>query len=206
MLFGILSVVSATSQHRAVGLLNDPTALRLWLSKGLPSAAHSMGGAKAYHPPYDTLPLESSVSASLVTQFPRLLLNLAVFLYLIGFGLYLIFSWREEVPGDSDDYRNIFVVFIVSVGVSIFYYIVCFVNRVFDAAKVSDDFNFQRLGTTLDMSVELREPEARLETFHQDSDLATELRKLTAEIVSLRQSLAGAATNCPEKDDSDGLL
>ncbi|KAK3170661.1 hypothetical protein OEA41_002743 [Lepraria neglecta] len=195
MLFGILSVVSATSQHRAIGLLNDPTALRLWLSRGKPSADHRTEGSKAYLPPYDTLPLESSVSAFLVTQFPRVLLNLAVFLYLVGFGLYLIFSWREEVPNGSADYRNIFVVFVVSVGLSFLHYSVCFVDRVTDAAKVATDFQFRRLGTTLDSSAELQELEATLEKFHQDKDLVTEVRKLTMEIIRLRQSLPGAANN-----------
>ena len=194
MLFGILSVVSATSQHRAIGLLNDPTALRLWLSRGKPSAAH-ITGSKAYPPPYNTLPLESSVSASLVTQFPRVLLNLAVFLYLVGFGLYLIFSWREEVPDGSVDYRNIFVVFIICLGLSILHYDVCFVNRVIDAAKVANDFHFQRLGTTLDSSKGLRDLEEELEKFHQDKDLATEVRKLTMEIIRLRESLPGGANN-----------
>jgi hypothetical protein len=193
MLFGILAVVSATSQHRDIGLQNDSTALRLWLSRGIPSPAHRVGGSKEYPHPYDMLPLESSVSASLVTQFPRSLLNLAVLLYLIGFGLYLIFSWREEVPNGSVDYRNIFVTFIVSAGVSIFYYSICFGWRVIDAAKVSDDFHFQRLGTTLDSSVGLRELEAELATFHQDKDLVSEVRKLTVEITKLRQSLPGGA-------------
>lgn len=189
MLFGILSVVSATSQHRTIGLLNDPTALRLWLSRGEPSSDHRAGGLKAYPPPYDTLPLESSVSASLVTQFPRVLLNLAAFLYLVGFGLYLLFSWKENVPNDSTDYRNIFVVFVISMGLSVLHFSVCFVDRVTDAAKAAGDFNFQRLGTTLDSSAELQELEATLETFHQDKDLMTEVRKLTMEIVRLRQSL-----------------
>ena len=192
MLFGILSVVSATSQHRAIGLLNDPTALRLWLSRGKPSKDHNTGQTKAYPQPYDTLPLESSVSAYLVTQFPRVLLNLAVFIYLVGFGLYLIFSWREEVPTGSTDYRNIFVAFVVCVRLSVLHYVVCFVDRVTDAAKVANDFSFKRLGTTLDSSAPLQELEATLEEFHPDKDLVSEVRKLTMEITRLRQALPRA--------------
>ena len=206
MLFGIFPVISATSQHHAIGLFNDPTALRLWLSKGKPSAVHSTGGSKAYPFPYHALPLESSISASLATQFPRVLLSLAAFLYIVGFGLYLIFSWREEVPDGSNNYRNVFVVFIVSVGLSMFYYGICFVYRVIDSAMVTNDFNFQRLGTTLDSSAGLRELESSLEKFHQDKDLATEVRKLTMEIIRLRQSLPRAANNGLGTDGSNRLL
>jgi hypothetical protein len=192
MLFGILSVVAATSQHYAIGLINHPTALRLWLSRGKPSIDHRTEGSEAYPHPYDTLPLESSISASLSIRFPRILLNIAVLLYLIGFSLYLIFSWREEVPNGSADYRNIFIVFIISTGFSIFYYGAVFVARVYDSAKVSADFHFQRLGATLDGSEGLQELEATLGKFHQEKDLVSEVRKLTIEVIKLRQSLQGA--------------
>src|SRR4051812_15173074 len=116
MVFGILSVIAATSQHGIVGLMNDPLRIRLWLSRGKVSLAHSAErGPEAYPSPYDKFPLESSVSAFLVTELPRLLLNIAGFLYLAGFGLFLIFSWREAVPSAVMDYRNIFIFFIVSV-------------------------------------------------------------------------------------------
>ena len=190
MLFGILSVVSATSQHQRIGLLNDPTALRLWLSKGKPSQAHRTGGSRPYPAPYDALPLESSISAWLAIQFPGALLNLAVFLYLVGFGLYLIFSWREEVPDSTSDYRNIFIIFIIFLGLSIYYYSICFLDRVIDSAKTANDFQFQRLGTTLDGSVRLQNLESSLQNLHHDQDLASELRNLTSEIVRLRESLA----------------
>ena len=195
MLFGIFSVVCATSQHKTIGLLNDPTALRLWLSTGKPSKAHTTRGPKAYPPPYDTLPLESSISAFLAIQFPRTLLNLAVFLYLIGFCLYLVFSWRDQIPDGSSDYRNIFIVFIVCLGLFIIYYGVCFVNRVINAGKAANDFQFKRLGTTLDSSPELQELESTLEKFHHDKDLTNEVRKLTTEIIKLRQSLPGISKN-----------
>ena len=191
MLFGILSVVSATSQHRTVGLVNDPTALRLWLSKGKPSETHRTSGDKAYPHPYDTLPLESSVSASLVTRFPSLSLNLAAFLYVVGFALYLIFSWKEQVPNGTMEYRNIFLVFMASIGLSILYYSICFVDRVIDAAKVSNDFQFQRLGTIVHDSEGLQELNARLGTFQEERGLASELKKLTMEIIELRQAIQG---------------
>ncbi len=195
MLFGIFSVVSATSLQLTIGLLNDPTALRLWLSRGKPSADHIAGGPKPYPEPYDRLPLESSVSAILVIQFPRALLNLAVFVYLVGFGLYLIFSWREKVPDGSSDYRNIFIVYIICLGLSLYYYCVCLLARVLDAAKVSDDFNFQRLGTTSDDSFELQGLDSKLKSFQHDKGLATELRNLTLEIVQLRQTMAEASND-----------
>lgn len=100
MVFGILSVAATTSQHSLVGLVNDPLEIRLWLGRGRVSFIHSgtAQASTAYASPYKDFPLESSVSAFLATQFPRLLLNTAVFLYLTGFCLFLIFSWLEAVP------------------------------------------------------------------------------------------------------------
>jgi hypothetical protein len=201
MVFGILSVVSATSQHRVIGLLNGPLALRLWLSKGATEIDHRPGGAREYPSPYDSLPLESSTSASLVTQFPGALLNLAVFLYLVGFGLYLIFSWREAVPGSGSDYRNIFIAFIVAVGLSVLYYISVSVKRILEAKTRFDDFGVSILGFRVGGAENLQRLETTLAGFNQtrsinkENNLTEAIRSLTAEVTSLREAMANIQAN-----------
>lgn len=180
MVFGILSVLSATSAHSTIGLLNDPLALRLWLSRGSPSLNMQ------YPNPYSQLPLESSVSAILTIKLPKALLNLAVFLYLIAFGLYLILSWVEAVPTGNDDYRNVFIAFILCVGLTFVYSSICFFQRVLGAARASHQFQYKRLGVTLEKSPELEALESKLQSFQKKSDLAEEIEALTSEMRAVR--------------------
>jgi hypothetical protein len=180
MVFGILSVLSATSAHSTIGLLNDPLALRLWLSRGSPPPNIQ------YPEPYDTLPLESSVSAILVIKFPKALLNLAVFSYLIAFGLYLILSWIEAVPTGNDEYRNIFIAFILCVGLTFVYSTICFFWRILDAATASHQFQYKRLGVTLEKSDELKALDSKLQSFQKKSDLAEDIEALTSEMRAIR--------------------
>jgi hypothetical protein len=139
MLLGILSVTFATSQQQQVGILNNPLAIRLWLSRG-------KTGNDRYTPPFDTLPLESSVSASKIIAIPRHLLNLSVFLFIVGFGLYLLFSWLNHVSTPPSNYRNIFVTFMVTVGVSGLYYIIWNMLRLYDDLRVTNQFDLRKLG------------------------------------------------------------
>ncbi|KAE8452332.1 hypothetical protein EG329_001032 [Mollisiaceae sp. DMI_Dod_QoI] len=180
MVFGILSVLSATSAHGTIGLLNDPLALRLWLSRGQPSPNTK------YSNPYSDLPLESSVSAVLVTKLPKALLNLAVFSYLIAFGLYLILSWAEAVPTGNHDYRNVFITFILCVGLTFVYSSICFVMRILGAATASHQFQYKRLGVTLEKSPELEALESKLQSFQRKSNLAEDIEALTSEMRAIR--------------------
>lgn len=59
---------------------------------------HQRDGQEPYPSPYDVCLLDSSVSAFFVTQQPRVLLNIAVFFYSVGFGLCALFAWLENVP------------------------------------------------------------------------------------------------------------
>jgi hypothetical protein len=180
MVFGILSVLSATSAHSTIGLLNDPLALRLWLSRGRPSPNSQ------YPNPYNRLPLESSVSAILVIKLPKALLNLAVFSYLIAFGLYQILSWVEAVPVRNDDYRNVFITFILCVGLTFLYSYICFFQRILDAARASQQFQYKRLGITLQKSRELEALESELQSFQRKSDLVEDIEALKSEMRAIR--------------------
>ncbi|KAH7412553.1 hypothetical protein BKA64DRAFT_331219 [Cadophora sp. MPI-SDFR-AT-0126] len=180
MVFGILSVLSATTAHSQIGLLNDPLALRLWLSRGGPPSNIQ------YPEPYSGLPLQSSVSAILVLKLPKALLNLAGFSYIIAFGLYLILSWREAVPTTNDDYRNVLVVFVLCVGLVIVYQNSCFFQRILDDAKASHEFQYRRLGATLEKSPELEALESQLQSFQKKSDLRDDIEALTSEMRAMR--------------------
>lgn len=139
-----------------------------------------------YPDPYNQLPLESSVSPILAIKLPKALLNLAVFLYLIAFGLYLILSWIEAVPTRNDDYRNIFIAFILCVGLTFVYSSICFFQRVLGAARASQQFQYKRLGVTLEKSPELEALESKLQSFQKKSDLAGEIEALTSEMRAIR--------------------
>jgi hypothetical protein len=130
MVLGVVSVITATRAHQTVGMLNSPLDIRLWLSRGRPTRyfdeqpvpfrVNQMRTEKyAFVKGFHQLPLESSVSALKEIAFPRHLLSLAVLLYLIGFGLYVLFLWLDNIETSGQAYRNIFIVFIITVGLYI---------------------------------------------------------------------------------------
>ena len=85
-------------------------------------------------------PLESSISALEISEVPGTLLNMAVVLYLIGFGLYLLFSWLHNVTGIGGDNRNVFIFFITTVGLFYAYYLCFSMARDLDASRTASDF------------------------------------------------------------------
>jgi hypothetical protein len=86
-------------------------------------------------------PLESSISALAISEVPGNLLNMAVVLYLIGFGLYLLFSWLHSVAGIGGDNRIVFIFFISTVGLFSAYYLCFSVARDLDASRTASDFH-----------------------------------------------------------------
>jgi hypothetical protein len=133
MALGILSLACATSLYRQVSRLQSPLQIRLWLSRGKSN--------RRYPPPFNMLPLESSISALEISEVPGTLLNMAVVLYLIGFGLYLLFSWLHNVAGIGGDNRNVFIFFISTVGLFSAYYFCFSVARDLDASRTASDFD-----------------------------------------------------------------
>jgi hypothetical protein len=101
MVLGVLSVITATRQHLDVVMLKSPLSVRLWLSRGQP---RSQDGLPLWHESQPTsryegitgfehLPLESSVMSLKAVNMPRHLLDLSVFAFMIGFGLYELSGW-----------------------------------------------------------------------------------------------------------------
>jgi hypothetical protein len=79
---------------------------------------------------------------------PKVLLNLAVLLYTIGFGIYLLYSWiyHAERDGGRDDFRNVFIAFVATVGPVL--NVVMVDDFAFaDERKRTADFNLDRTAT-----------------------------------------------------------
>jgi len=95
------------------------------------------------------IPLQSSVAAMNLLYMPKVLLNLAVLLYTIGFGIYLLYSWIYHAERDAgrDDFRNVFIAFVATVG--LVYLIVVMVDAFAfaDEWKRTADFNLDRTAT-----------------------------------------------------------
>lgn len=133
------------------------------------------------------------MSAVILTQFPRAPLNVVV-LYVVRFGVYLLFPQVEGVPGSTDNYWNISVVFVIGLGCSIIYYVECRLSRVLEEKKVADDFNFKTLGTTIlhdaapNSLSKVAEGTPDQRASHEQ-ELLQAIRALTGEITTLRQSM-----------------
>lgn len=55
MVLGVYSVFTATRQHQAVGMLNSPLDVRLWLSRGSPTLSRRYRGFYNVPDKYETL-------------------------------------------------------------------------------------------------------------------------------------------------------
>jgi hypothetical protein len=203
MALGILSVVYASSQQQVIGMLNNPLEIRLWLSRGMVDL-----NQRGYGMPYRLFPLESSDAAIMIIAFPSTLLQLAVVIYLVGFGLYLLFSWLEKVDSGSIGHRNVFIVFIVAVGCLYAYRFVLFIFNVFDVQKRTREFD-------LDRSEDFAKPESQqqleiwLKTLQEMQDTNVESRTdyetLEAKINQVLAKWAQQRANTGEKHDNSGL-
>jgi hypothetical protein len=141
MVLGVLCVFLASSLQQEIGMLNDPTSLRLWMSRGWVD----LHGHK-YRNSYGLLPLESSIWALKRSSLPKAVLNVAVLLYIVGFGLYLLFSWlyHADPNGGRDDFRNILITFVICVGTLIMYLIALQTFRALDFQKKDKDFRLKK--------------------------------------------------------------
>jgi hypothetical protein len=106
--------------------------------------------------PYGELPLESSVSALKQFTLPKGLLNLVLLLFIIGFGMYLLYAWlyHVESSGGHDDFRNIFISFIITVGLLAMYQLCLSIAYLGDSWKREKDFG-------LDESTSFAKPDSR---------------------------------------------
>lgn len=136
MALGILSVVSATTHQQAVGILNDPVSIRLWLSRGKTSFFRDVDKS-----PFKSLPLDCSVPKLKSIGLPQLSLNISVILYFVGFGLYFLFLWVQKANGDVLGNRNIFIVFVALSTVSFAYATGLWVAQLSDEKRTMKENN-----------------------------------------------------------------
>lgn len=199
MVLGLASVVTAARQHQTVGMLNSPLDIRLWLSrgraksygrflKGIVQISQSLWSASyGRHTDrktdekvdkykdvqgFDRLPLESSISALKATTLPRHLLDLAVLVFLVGFGLYVLFLWLSNIQESGEGHRKVFIVFIVTVGTYAIYDFLIELARILDNDKINSEFNTKALGgfgkpeELLALKKELEEVQLRMKSEH----------------------------------------
>ncbi|KIX99763.1 uncharacterized protein Z520_04399 [Fonsecaea multimorphosa CBS 102226] len=145
MILGVLSVVFAASQQSDIGMLNKPLDIRLFLSRG----KVELEKRRRYRKPFILLPLESSVAALKQFDLPRFALNMAVLLYIVGLGVYLLYAWlyHVEPAGGRDDFRNIFIAFAATVGVVYLYVLGVGALAYADSRKRTEDFDLDRTTT-----------------------------------------------------------
>lgn len=217
MILGVLSVMMATSQQHALAMLNNPTSIRLWLSRGRPKAYDFKGplgdhvmpitvlelpyflenrirdqGQRRRHvelvtnwreqdkykgiKPFEGLPLESSISVLKAVAMPRHLLKVAVLVFMVGFGLYLLFQWVEDMGSQPVANRNVFSVFIISVGTFVLYYSYIISNMVDNQAKKAKEFDLLDLGgphkpaALEELEKDLEEVQERMKTLKEQRE------------------------------------
>lgn len=134
---------------------------------------------------FERLPLESSISGLKSVALPRHLLDLAVLLFMTGIGLYELFCWTTNAGSDGTGYRNIFIVFIITLGLYLAYSLIISIARVFDDDKRNTEFDTKALGG-FRRPTKLRNLEQELEKFGESIGIeAQELEKLRKKILEL---------------------
>ena len=201
MILGILSVVMATSQQTTIGNMNNPVALRLWLSRGAPQEVFPprvvpymmrprphWDGAKdkwtnakyCDHKGFRDLPLESSISALKYIQLPRWLLSFAVILFIVGFGLYWLFLWVESVSPNPVAERNTFIVFLVTVVAFVLYWFALWGARMENDNRKAAEFDLGTLNTGFTSDTAIKQLEADLDRCQDHLNLARQWRERKA--------------------------
>lgn len=145
-MLGILSVTTTASQQHHVGMLNNPLAIRLWLSRGQPPSDRYLD-TEPDHQPFNIIPLESSVAAIKLNSLPRRQLQIAVFLFIIGFLLFCLFSWLEGITDAPQDWRNIFIATLAVVVLASAYHAILKIAHVNDERKWTQDFDLKSRGS-----------------------------------------------------------
>ena len=175
MILGSLSVIKAAGLHQQIGILNSPLFIRLWLSRGRqedysllvlspflprfglksakqptphnsPSKEPASEAKPSSKSEFEALPLQSSVSALKLVAMPRALLNVALLFFVVGFLLYVLLMWVEDVNSRPSDSRNTFIVLVIVISIYILCDGVLRAARALDQAKRHRDFGNTRLG------------------------------------------------------------
>lgn len=175
MVLGIFSVTTATRQHFTVVRLRSHLEVRLWMSRGkttkrreesilLSADTGSTEDKYANVPGFDSLPLESSIASLKATALPRHLLDLSVVFFMISIGLYELSGWKSDAGKQGTAYRNVFVVFIVTIVSYTVYHMAIAIGGAFDSWKRDDEYGKDSLGGFRSETEELIDLRRRLYT------------------------------------------
>lgn len=148
MVLGMFSVTTATRQHFTIATLRSPIDVRLWLSRGKPTLSsgllpryqeqHALDKYSGTN--FHQCPLESSIPTLKAIALPRHLLDSSVVLFIIGIGLYELSGWKTNVNGHGVAYRDVFIVFIVTLSLYIFYHAAVLFGLAYDTVKRDREF------------------------------------------------------------------
>jgi hypothetical protein len=129
----LMAVYYASTQQRILGRLLDPKQIRNWI-RGY-GVQHAVCDPEEWNPSSlsDKLKQDDilrricftpSVYAVLTISAPQVLLSAALLSLLIGFGIYLGFTWTRNLDTNAghDDSRNVFIVYMTALGTSLFAY------------------------------------------------------------------------------------
>lgn len=115
LLISVLAVMLSCVQQQALGTLNEAGGVRMWLSNGSASRVGSKDGNDAFFRGQHRDGLETSVASLLLLKLPNTLLLYGVTCFLVGFGLYLGFAWRQglENTPSRDSNFSVMILYIV---------------------------------------------------------------------------------------------
>lgn len=135
-----MTVYSATTQYRAMGLLVTPTQIRAWIKGDLtsleqviqhpiPQSVAELDQIKEWvtasfeMSPWDYAPFLPAVTSVLMVSAPGFLLGSSILSLIVGIGIYLGSIWLGEVGNAAPNGRRaIFITYIVTIGLCMIIY------------------------------------------------------------------------------------
>lgn len=129
---------------------------------------------------FQDLPLESSISNLKSVALPRHLLDMAVILFLTGMGLYELFCWKADAKLSDRSCRNVFIVFIATLGAYILYDVSISFARILNNEKRNREFDTTTLGGFRGLG-KTQQLENKLTAARERIGLATRLEDLVAQ-------------------------
>jgi hypothetical protein len=110
---------------------------------------------------------------------------------MVGIGLYELSGWKKYPGFRGTAYRNVFIVFIVTILTYLIYHTLILIGAAYDTNKKDDEFGTGSLRGAWGESDELKELRRRLKSFRTDIpkelDFATVLEQLSEELGARRR-------------------
>jgi hypothetical protein len=159
MVLGAFSVISACVQQMSIGMLNQATEIRIWLSDRYVYMDIPKEPNQEWLEKNEKLPLRSSLAAQQLTRMPFALLVWAIACYLIGFAIYLGFAWAYNTSLTDKGYndnRNVLIAFLTAA------ILTQGVFGTWSLVKATE-----QAGGSIDRTIELKIPKSTLRKYHR---------------------------------------